>query len=78
MISKFQRKLEEACALVGKKIKYNFSGETGKVVGINSYANKNKIFLLVETDAKYKLGPDDYKTDGLFAIELSRFISEWT
>lgn len=40
MISKFQRKLEEACSLVGKKLKYKFSGELGKVVGINSYAEK--------------------------------------
>lgn len=78
MISKFQRKLEEACSLVGKKLKYKFSGELGKVVGINSYAEKNKIFILVETGVKYKLGPDDYKIDKLFAIELSKFISEWT
>lgn len=39
---------------------------------------KNKIFILVETGVKYKLGPDDYKIDKLFAIELSKFISEWT
>lgn len=78
MISKFQKKLEEGCSFVGRKMKYKFSGEMGKVVGINSYADKNRIFLLVETNVKYKLGPEDYKVDSLFAIELSKFLTEWS